>query len=429
MKEISEVTCLVLDSGLFLPMALRMAEACKRVIFAQPCERTPCTIKSACIGDGFPQIECVRDFWPILKEIDLVCFPDVHHSGLQLHLESLGKAVWGGRNADVMELNRTGFMRMLEGLGLDVPPYKIVIGLDALRQELKDKTDKYIKLSRYRGDMETFHWRDTAHDDGWLDWLAVNFGPLKNRPRFLVFDAIKTDLEIGGDTYCIDGQWPTLMLNGLEWKDKSYFGAVTNRWEAPEQTLHVMQEFSPFLAQAKYRQFWSMEVRVQGEKSYFIDATVRGGLPSSASQQLLWKNYPQIVWAGANGELVEPEPAAMFSIETIVTTKSEKDSWDTVQLSKELERNCRFSNCALADGRYCFPPDDLHSGDLGWLCATGDSPKAVLDEIKRLADLLPDGLDAKIEDLSGVLKEIETAAKAGIQITDKPVPVPAEAIE
>jgi hypothetical protein len=429
MKEISQVTCLILDTGLFLPMAFRMAEACKRVIFAQVSEKTPATIKSNCIGDGFEQIESVRDFWPLIDEVDLVCFPDSHHSGLQQHLESMGKAVWGCRKADVMELARGQFMKMLEDLGLDVPVYETVNGLAELREHLSDKTDKYIKISRFRGDMETFHWRDRAHDDGWLDWLAVSFGPMQNHMRFLVFDKIDTELELGGDTYCIDGTWPSLMLNGLEWKDKSYFGALTKRQEAPEQTLSVMQAFSPFLAKNKYLQFWSMEVRVKDDKSYFIDATVRAGLPSSASQQLLWKNYPEIVWAGANGELVEPEPEAQFTIETMVTTKAEKDSWDTVELPEELKRNCRFSSCAFVDGRYCFPPDDLHTGDLGWLCALGNTPQETLDEIKRLADLLPDGLDAKVEDLAGVLKEIDTAEKEGIPITDSPVPDPAAAIE
>ena len=39
----------------------------------------------------------------------------------------------------------------------------------------------------------------------------------------------------------------------------------------PEQTLHVIEAFSPILAQKKYRQFWSMEVRVKDDKAYFID--------------------------------------------------------------------------------------------------------------------------------------------------------------
>ncbi len=321
------------------------------------------------------------------------------------------------------------FMKMVRQLGLDVPGYQMVVGLDALREHLKDETDKYIKMSRYRGDVETFHWRDMAHDEDTLDWLAVSFGPLKNHMRFLVFDAIDTELEIGADTYCVEGKWPELMLSGIEWKDKSYFGVVNKRMDMPEQILRVLEAFSPFLASQHYRQHWSMEVRIKDDKAYFIDATVRGGLPSSASQQLLWKNFPEIIWAGANGELLEPDPAAMFSIETMVTAKTEKDAWTSVELPEELNRNCRFANCAFADGRYCFPPDDTHLGELGWLCAIGDTPKAVLDEIKRLADLLPDGLNADVENLAGVLKEIDTAQKEGVPITDSPVPEPAAAIE
>jgi hypothetical protein len=428
-KDVSEVTCAVIDSGLFLPMAFRMAEQCDRVIFCQACERTPCTIKSACIGDGFPNIDQVRDFWPLIDEIDLFCFPDVHHSGLQKYLESLGKAVWGCRSADVLELNRYRFMGMLSELGLDVPKFEVVVGLEKLRSYLHGREGQYVKVSRYRGDVETFHWRSLGQDEGWLDWLAVNLGPTKDYFKFLVFEEIETDLEIGCDTYCIDGQWPETMLNGVEWKDKSYFAAVSPRDKMPEQIKTVLEAFSPFLKSESYRQQWSMEVRVKDDQAFFIDATTRGGLPSTASQHLLWRNFPEIVWRGAHGELIEPEPAAQFSIECMVTTKSEKDSWDTVELPEELARNCRFSNCAFIDGRYCFPPDDLNAGDLGWLCAIGDSPKETLDEIKRLADLLPEGLDAKVEDLAGVLKEVDSMAEAGIPFSDKPIPEPAAAIE
>lgn len=429
MKTVSDITVAVIDSGLFLSVAFRMAEEAKRVIFCQPCEKTPCSVQSACIGDGFSNIEQVRDFWPLVDDIDLFIFPDCHHSGLQRHLEGLGKAVWGCRNADVLELNRSKFMETVGSLGLDVPIYEEVRGLGNLRGHLRDQQDKYIKVSRYRGDMETFHWRSYAEDSCWLDAMAVWLGPVQDKLKFLVFDSIDTDLEIGGDTYCIDGEWPATVLNGIEAKDRSYFSAVTKREAMPEQITQVMGAFSPFLAENRYRQFWSMEVRVKDDKAYFIDATVRSGLPSSASQQLLWKNYPEIVWAGANGELVNPEPVAMFSIETMVCTKPEKDCWDVVPLPKELERHCRFSNCAMIDGCYAFPPNEMRGGDLGWLCAVGDSPEEVLDEIKRLADLLPSGLDAKVEDLAGVLKEISTAHSEGITITKAAVPEPAAAIE
>ena len=136
---------------------------------------------------------------------------------------------------------------------------------------------------------------------------------------------------------------------------------------------------------------------MKGDQAYWIDATQRGGMPSTASQHLLWKNFPDIVWAGANGELVNPEPAAGYSIEVMISSKGGHDTWDTVEISKELEPWCRFSNCCYVDGLYCFPPDELMGNDLGWLAAIGDTPDEVFQAIKDHADLLPDGLNADVE--------------------------------
>lgn len=428
MKDISDVTACVVDCGLFLPFARRLAEDCKRVLFWSPDTRSFPSLKQGSIGNGFPDIERVLDFWPELPEIDLFCFCDVQHSGLQLHLESIGKSVWGSRTGDKYELGRELFMETLGELGLDVPKFVVIVGLDALREHLKDQEDKYIKVSRWRGDLETTHWRTWAMDNDWLDWQAVNLGPLKNKMRFLVFDKIETDLEIGGDTYCIDGEWPGQMLYGLEHKDTTYFSRVAMREAMPDQLAQILERFSPLLKECQYRNQWSMEVRIKEDKSYFIDATCRGGMPSSASQQLLWENFSEIVWAGANGEMVRPKPVGAYSIECMVTTKSTKDCWDVVELPQELERHVRFSNCCFVDGCYAFPPEETHSGDLGWLCAIGNTPRETLEEAKRLCDLLPDGCEGNIENLTGLIAEIESAKDQNVPFTDDPVPEPAEVI-
>lgn len=429
MKEISDVTCLVIDSGLFLPFARRMAENCKRVIFHNPDRRSFPSIKQGTVGDGFPDIEHSLDFWPYLDEIDLFCFPDIGQSGLQAHLESIGKSVWGSRRGDSLEIRRQYFMATMKELGLQVPEYKSLTGLNALADYLFARSDQYVKISRWRGDMETTHWRNWKMDAGWLDWMAVNLGPLKEHMVFLVFPAIDTPLEIGGDTYCVDGQWPDVMLNGLEHKDTTYFSAVTERGDMPEQIQKILTAFSPFCEQRRYRNQWSMEVRVKNDAAYFIDATCRSGMPSSASQQLLWNNFAEIIWAGANGELVQPDPVAKFSIECMVTSKTGKDCWDVVELPTALERSVRFSNCAMVDACYAFAPDEFHSGELGWLCAIGDTPKETLETAKDLADQLPDGLDANIENLTGLIKEIEIGEQQGIPFTESTLPEPAEVIE
>lgn len=429
MKEVKDLTVLIADTGLFLPMAQRMAEEAKRVIVWSSDQRSFPSLRQGIIGDGFDRIERVWDFWPLLKEIDLACFPDIGHSGLQAHLIEMGMPVWGSRSGDILEISREEFLGTLSDLGLDMPTFEVIEGLDKLREHLRDKTEKYIKVSRWRGDFETYHWKDWIQDEGWLDEQALNFGPLKNIIIFLVFDAIETDLEIGGDTYNVDGVWPGLMLNGLEHKDSTYFSAVTKTADMPEQILNVLEAFSPILSQHNYRNQWSMEVRVKDDKAYFIDATCRGGMPSSGSQQLLWKNFPLIVWAGANGEVVDPVPAAQFSIESMLTCKPCKDAWYRVQIPKEIQRNCRLSYAGLVDDCFVFPPDEFHHGELGWLVAIGDTPTETLHNAQDLADQLPDGLDAKLENLTSLLVEIEHANMQGIPFTDQPIPEPAEVIQ
>lgn len=430
MKAISDVSCAIVDTGLFLPMALRMAEDAKRVIYFNPDQRAFPSIRQACIGDGFSHIELARDWGEILSsdDIDLFCFPDCRFEGVQEHLETMGKAVWGSRKGVDLENKREHFMGVLDQLGLDVPPFESVTGVSELRRYLENKEDCYVKISRLRGDMETTHFRSMAMDEGWLDWLRVNFGPTADHIRFLVFDAIKTDLEIGADTYCIDGQWPNLMLNGIEGKDKCYLSAVTHRLDMPEQIQTIINSLTPMQTRFRYRNQISFEVRVKDGKAYWGDATQRASQPGTASQHKLWGNFPDIVWQGANGILIEPIPTAKFSIECMITTKENKDCWDVVEIPEELVPWARFSSCAYIDGRYCFPPDELHSGDLGWLVATGDTPREVLDRAKELADMLPDGLNADVEALSSIIKEVEEMAKADIPFTEQKMPAQAEVL-
>lgn len=418
-----------MDNGLFLPLAMRMADACKRVLYWTEYEEGFSSIRKGCLGDGFERIERCRDIWQAKKDVDLFCFPDIEHSGMQAELIAQGYPVWGSRMGDSLELNREKFLRVLASLGLDVPPHTVVVGLTGLSNHVKELEDQYIKISRWRGDLETCHWRSWKLDSGILDAWAVKFGPLKELIRFLVFPAIETDLEIGGDTYCVDGQWPRVMLNGLEWKDKSYFGVVTPRSEMPEQLQEILEAFGPVLGEYRYRNEFSSEVRVKDDSAYFIDPTCRGGLPSTGSQLMLWKNFPEIVWAGANGELLEPEYDDAFSMECVLTTKCEKGQWSTVEIPHELEPWVKLSCCCYTDGLYCFPPSEHHGEEIGWLVATGKTPQETLDTMKEHAAMLPDGVCANVESLADILKEVESAEEQGIPITDQPVPEPETVIE
>ena len=118
------------------------------------------------------------------------------------------------------------FTRRWYGSGLKRLPNHVCLGLDELWEFLEDKENVYIKISRYRGTWETKKFRNMKLDEGLLYLLGVRFFPAHNAVKFIVCFEIPTELEIGGDTYNIDGQWPSLMLHGLEKKDRAYFASV-----------------------------------------------------------------------------------------------------------------------------------------------------------------------------------------------------------
>lgn len=429
MKEASQVTACVIDHGLYLPLAFRLAKQYKRVLYWTPAERDFPTVPDCVIGDGYAEIERCQDFWPVKKEIDLFVFPDGQHGGLQLELESQGFAVWGSRRGDRIEMNRETFHRLLGEAGLEVPPMEVVVGLSTLRRHLRDKTDKYLKVSKYRGSFETFHWRDWTMDSGALDVWAVHFGPAGELVRFLVCDEIPTDLEIGGDTYCVNGDFPSKMVHGLEAKDKGYLGVATDTPEMPEQIRAAMEAFGPILGREGYRNLFSMEIRVQGDHFFFTDPCCRFPNPGFNSQMRLYTNFPEIVWGGANGELVEPEIADDYSVECGLTAKTEKGTWHVLDLDPEVREHASLRGNCQIDGHICIPPHESHGDEIGYLCVTGASLSDCIDKMKALVEKLPDGVSANTTALFDLLNEAMLAEEQGVLVSDDPLPEPATVLE
>jgi hypothetical protein len=430
--DLSKSTFCVCDHrGLFIGIALRLAETGARVYYNLPEDRRD-ALNDAIIGDGLKKqgVICVESLWDVKAKTDTFVFPDIRRLGDQLELLGQDKPVWGSGRGMILEQDRLFFLKQLDELGLDVPPHDVVMGLDNLTIFLKDKEDIWIKVSKWRGTWETFHWRSWNEDSHYMDQWAVKFGGLKNHIQFICFPKIETDLEIGADTYCVDGLWPSLMLHGIERKDAAYLSAVTEREDMPEQLLPIMQQFAPVLKQMGYQNQWSMEVRVTKDENFFIDATCRGGLPSTPTF-LAAKNSPEVIYHGARGEFVEIDYGFKFSAECIVEIKGQDGYWDTAELEPDVREAIMLQNYCDIDGQAWFPPDDATSSvsEIGWLFVTGDTPTEVARKMNYMADQLPDGADAKVEALADILREINSEHEQGIQFTTMEMPEPEIVLE
>lgn len=422
MSDLSSKTALCFDHGLFTTLAERLARDFGRVLYHSPYEEGFSKLNAAILGYGLEGVERCNDIFSVLKEIDCAVFPDIEHGGLQLHLESLGIPVWGSRKADSLELHREKFHKVLERVGLDVPKFRVCNGMTELRSFLKDNAGPFfIKISKWRGSFETAKFRSWKLDEGLLDAWSVKFGPAKEIVPFMVFDPIDTPLEIGGDTLNVDGIWPDLMLHGDENKDKAYISAVTPRKEMPPQIQDVLEAFSPILKEYRYRNFWSMEVRVKDDKAFFGDATTRAPMPATPSQLENIANLSEVIYHGAQGELVQPIYEKKFTGEVLVNMKGDRHAWGVTEVPAELKRWLKLPNSCEIDGLRCFPPDEQHGEAIGWLVALGDTVEEMIVTMKEEIALLPDGMSADVEPLGELLTVVEQAQEKGI---DFPAEIP-----
>ena len=149
-------TACVVDNVLFISLAETLAADFGQVLYTSPWVSAFPTSAQILIGEGLPNVKRIDSIWSHLDEIDLFVYPDVYSSDEQLYLESINKRVWGSRRGDELEIQRKHAKTHLKSVGLDIGPYKVVTGTKALRAYLEHHENQFVKISRTRGDAETF---------------------------------------------------------------------------------------------------------------------------------------------------------------------------------------------------------------------------------------------------------------------------------
>lgn len=396
-------TACVFDHGLFVEMAVTLAKDFGRVLYACPWESGYPKSNAMLIGEGLPGVTRISSIWEHLDEIDLFVFPDVYQGPLQMHLVSLGKRVWGGRLGEELELDRDASKKHLKSLGIDIGAYKVVKGLDALREHLKAHDNQYIKISRSRGDMETFRSKNYRLIEPRLDELEHSLGAMKKIMKFVVEDEIPDAVEIGYDGYCVGGAFPEKAMWGVEIKDKAFVMQCKPYSALPPQVRSVNEKMAPTLKKYDYRGFISSEIRVTKDGTgYAIDPCARAGSPPSELYQVMVKNWADILWEGAGGVLVEPEFEAKWGAELLLLSSFATKNWQAIEFPKELRENIKLRQATMIEGRYYFVPQMSDMPEIGAVVATGDTMEAAIKECKRISALVEGHY---IEVISGSLDE------------------------
>lgn len=412
-----EVTAVVFDYGTFLDLAAKLSETYKKVYFFSPFEQEYQDVKKCVIGTGLPNVERVDEYMDLIDEVDLWIFPDIAFGGLQRYLRSIGKAVWGSFGASDLELYRTRFLDMLEEVGLPVAPSKVIEGLSALDAHLKTVKDKWVKVNRFRANIETFHHLDHEHSVPMLRYLADEFGGVSDKIVFIVQDPIPDAQEVGYDGFCIDGKFPQRSFQGFEKKNELYLGSCLEKEEMPEMVQRVNEAIAPILKEYGYRNFLATEIR----NEFFIDPTPRHAGQTQEHLQDTCTNLAEVIWAGANGELLEPEFKAKVAAEATLHYTGCDEDWKVLRISKEAKPWFRLTGYCQEGDLFHFPPGK--NDEVGVVIGSGDTVEDAIEDLKEHLALAGDEpIRCDMKGFVDIVADIKKAEKDGVHFTDKPLP-------
>ena len=430
LKAVEEVVACVVDYGSFIAIADKLSETMAKVYYYSPFEQEFQNVRDCVKGDGLDKVIRLDHILDpdVLPTIDLFIFPDIGFEGLQRHLKSLGKAVWGNMGATDLELYRDVFLGVLKEVGLPAVHSQEITGLSNLAKYLKENEHKWVKINRFRANMETWHHQDYQHSLRTLDSLAVILGGTKEHVIFVVQDDIKSDMEVGYDGWCIDGKFPPLSFQGYEKKNELYLGSALSEDELPDEIRVVNEAMAPVLANYGYRNWWATEIRIADGIPYFIDPTAR--MPGQTGEHQLEsiENFADIIWQGANGVIVKPKLKWKFAAEaTLHYEQQSKDigngeEWKTLHFPPKVLPWVKLYHYCILDGVYHFPPH--HTDEVGVIIGGGDSIQdAIKNLVKNLEMLKGLPLHANAIGFANLVATVKEAEEQGIPFGTK-VPTP-----
>jgi len=425
MTDLSSKTIYIREYGLFSSWAVKLAQYFGRVLYYCPFKSAFPRTTQFVIGTGFPEVERVTNFWDHVKEADVFFFPDVYDGDLQTHLREMGYPVWGAGKGEELELLRWQTKMFLKkDLGLPVQHCERIIGIDDLRDYLKEDENKYVKISMLRGDFETFRHDNFQLSEPILDDIEMKLGPYKDHKEFIVEDAIDDAVEVGYDGFTIDGQYPNPSTFGYEVKDVAYIGTVRPYDKLPKQVKEINERLAPVFAAYNYRGFWSSEIRIPKDgKPYLTDPCCRAGSPPSELYQEIFSNWGEIIWHGAHGELVDPKPAGKYGVEVLIHSQWADAHWQAVHVDPAVKANVKLRNVCQVDDILYVAPQTVGLPEIGAVVAVDDSLLGAIRKVIASCQKVSGySIELNLDRMAEALDVIELAQKQGIPFSDDPLP-------
>lgn len=316
-----DIRLLIADLGILgIPIGQKVADDFKSVEYWTPAVKSFMGPKDWNIGTGIPGIMRVDSYEDakerIKKENGIIYFPDVGMGDMLEAAKRESIRVVGAGNSGELEMSRIKAKKVLRDVGLPMPEWGWVKGIEALEKILREKEDIYLKLdTENRAVMETWHHKNWKESRTTFYKLAHDLQCFIDITLF-IWEKPWPGVEVGQDTFVCNGIFFEESLYGIEDKGNGYTCVHRKAADFPAAIRKVNNAMAP--VELKYGTCGpiSSEIRVNKEGiGYYGDFTRRQGNPPTACISKQYKNLGPIINGLADGVEVKPEWAAQYASE------------------------------------------------------------------------------------------------------------------
>jgi hypothetical protein len=419
MKQAKDIVAMVIDdSGNYVALAVQLAKEFKEVLYCNPSWVASYPNPNlTLIGCGIEEITVVENPFDDYDRVDFWIFPDTYYGAFQEMLRAQGEITWGSGAAEELELYRQIIKEEMKSLGLPVGEYEVVHGMTELRKHLQKKENRWIKPNKWRGLIETFFSENYDLVKPELDDIEYNKG-IDSELIDFISEVPIPGKEMGYDGYTVDGLFPEAWISGAEAKDKVYIGQWKKYTDLPSEITDFNTKFAPSFKEYGYKGFFSLENRIadKDKKSFMTDFTARMPCPPGAIYLAMISNLGEVMWAGANGQIVPAKPVSQFGIELLIESNWAITHTCAIYFPKEVAKFIKLKKYRIKDGVYQIVPIAYGTSDIGSIVGLGDSIDQAKKAVLHIAEVIKgteisiriDALDNAEEALKSVIGTKET---------------------
>lgn len=417
-ENLKTKSVLIADHGLFMELAPRLAREFGEVKLFIPWTSGYPHAAPAFVGTGIEGVERVESFWDHVADADCVVFPDLYFADVaRVCKERLNKPTWCHLGAESLELDRWGTRKLQQRLGIGAPRTRHFVGVDALAAHLQRVEDRWVKISCYRGDGETFH-HDTWHTtEVYLTQFRNRVGALAGSYEFIVEEDVPDAVEVGYDGFTVRGEWPEAAYWGFEVKDAAYVGKFSPYNELPKPIRDINDRVAPILREEGAVGFCSFEFRLtKAGNALMIDPCMRAGSPPFEGTMEGYDNLGEIIWEGAHGRVAPVRSSGEFVAIAMLRSEFALTNWVPLEIPASIKRWVKIHNLAVIDGKPYYVPTNWTIPEIGAVVAVADSLEEAIRLVNERAEKVKGYLvEACVDDLSAAEGVLVEAEKYGIE--------------